>query len=116
MAGRQLYGRTGRLLLAEWTRECAWDGGGTVNLSWAELAAGDPGAGVVARDLVAAAVGSLRSPRHRVVLNQRLALDGDAPLTLQSIGERMGISRLARRCQHELTARTYAAGDDRARR
>ena len=93
VAGRQLYGREGRLLLAEWARECAWDGGGTVNLSWAELAAGDPGAGVVARDLVAAAVGSLRSPRHRAVLTQRLALDGDAPLTLQSIGERMGITR-----------------------
>ncbi len=116
VAGRQLYGRTGRLLLAEWARECAWDGGGTVNLSWAELAVGDPGAGVVARDLVASAVGSLRSPRHRAVLTQRLALDGDTPLTLQSIGERMGISRLARRCQRELTARTYAAGDDRARR
>src|SRR5438034_5201015 len=93
VAGRQLYGRTGRLMLAEWARECAWDGGGTVNLSWAELAAGDPGAGVVARDLVAAAVGSLPSPRDRAVLTQRLALDGDAPLTLQSIGERMGISR-----------------------
>jgi hypothetical protein len=93
VAGRQLYGRTGRLLLAEWARECAWDGGGTVNLSWVELAAGDPGAGIVARDLVAAAVGGLRSPRHRAVLIQRLALDGDAPLTLQSIGERMGISR-----------------------
>lgn len=76
VAGRQLYGRTGRLMLAEWARECAWDGGGTVNLSWAELAAGDPGAGVVARDLVAAAVGSLRSPRHRAVLTWRLALDG----------------------------------------
>jgi Sigma-70, region 4 len=93
VAGRQLYGRTGRLLLAEWVRECAWDGGGTVNLSWAELAVGDAGAGIVARDLVAAAVGSLPSPRHRAVLTQRLALDGDAPLTLQSIGERMGISR-----------------------
>jgi Sigma-70, region 4 len=92
VAGRQLYGRTGRLLLAEWARECAWDGGGTVNLSWAELAAGDPGAGVVARDLVAAEVGSLRSARHRAVLTQRLALDGDAPLSLRSIGERMGIS------------------------
>ena len=43
VAGRQLYGRTGRLLLAEWARECAWDGGGSINLSWAELAAGDPG-------------------------------------------------------------------------
>jgi hypothetical protein len=92
VAGRQLYGRTGRLLLAEWARECAWDGGGTVNLSWAELAAGDPGAGVVVRDLVAAAVGSQRSPRHRAVLTQRLALDGDAPLSLRAIGERMGIS------------------------
>lgn len=61
VAGRQLYGRTGKLLLAEWARDRAWDGGGTVNLSWAELAAGDPGAGVVARELVAAAVGSLRS-------------------------------------------------------
>ncbi len=79
VAGRQLYGRAGRLLLAEWARECAGDGGGTVNLSWAELAAGDPGAGVVARDLVAAAVGSLRSPRHRAVLTQRLALNHWAP-------------------------------------
>jgi hypothetical protein len=35
VAGRQLHGRTGRRLLAEWARECAWDGGGTVNLSWA---------------------------------------------------------------------------------
>jgi hypothetical protein len=93
VAGRQLYGRTGRLLLAEWARECAWDGGGSINLSWAELAAGDSGAGVVARDLVAAVVGSLPSPRDRAVLTQRLALDGDAPLTLQSIGERMGITR-----------------------
>lgn len=93
VAGRQLYARTGKLLLAEWARECAWDGGGTISLSWAELAAGDPGAGVVARDLVAAVVGSLPSSRDRTVLTQRLALDGDAPLTLQSIGERMGISR-----------------------
>ncbi len=93
VAGRQLYGRTGSLLLAEWTRECAWDGGGSINLSWAELAAGASGAGVVARDLVAAMVESLPSPRDRAVLTQRLALDGDAPLTLQSIGERMGISR-----------------------
>ena len=80
------------LLLAEWARECACDGGGSVNLSWAELAAGDSGAGVVARDLVAAVVGSLPSPRDRAVLTQRLALDGDAPLTLRSIGERMGIT------------------------
>ncbi len=72
VAARQLYGRTGRLLLAEWARECAWDGGGSINLSWAELAAGDPGAGVVARDLVAAVVGSLPSPRDRAVLTQRL--------------------------------------------
>ena len=93
VAGRQLYGRTGRLLLAEWARECAWDGGGSINLSWAELTASDSGAGVVARDLVAAVVGSLPSPRDRAVLTQRLALDGDAPLTLQSIGERMGITR-----------------------
>ena len=92
VAARQLYGRTGRLLLAEWARECAWDGGGSINLSWAELAAGDPGAGVVARDLVAAVVGSLPSPRDRAVLTQRLALDGDAPLALRSIGERMGIT------------------------
>ena len=68
VAGRQLYGRAGRLLLAEWARlHPEWWGGRTVNLSWAKLAAGDPGAGVVARDLVAAAVGSLRSPRHRAV-------------------------------------------------
>ena len=93
VAGRQLYGRTGRLLLAEWARECAWDGGGSIELSWAELTAGDSGAGVVARDLVAAVVGSLPSPRDRAVLTQRLALDGDVPLTLQSIGERMGITR-----------------------
>lgn len=92
-AGRQLYGRIGRLLLAEWARECAWDGGGTINLNWAELAAGDPDAEVVTRDLVAAVVESLPSPRDRAVLTQRLALDGDAPLTLQSIGERMGITR-----------------------
>lgn len=92
VAGRQLYGRTGRLLLAEWARECAWAGGGSLNLSWAELAAGDSGAGVVARDLVAAVVGSLPSQRDRAVLTQRLALDGDAPLALRSIGERMGIT------------------------
>jgi uncharacterized protein (UPF0147 family) len=97
----------------------------TINLNWAELAAGDPDAEVVTRDLVAAVVGSLPSPRDRAVLTQRLgtlygrrredrvkfcsrvkfehgslgwgeaplALDGDAPLTLQSIGERMGITR-----------------------
>ena len=53
-AGRQLYGRTERLLLAEWARECSWDGGGSIDLSWAALTAGDPGARVVARDLVAA--------------------------------------------------------------
>jgi Sigma-70, region 4 len=92
VAGRQLYGRSGRLLLAEWARECAWDGGGSVDLSWAELAAGDSGARVVARDLVAAAAGSLPSPRDRAVLTLRLALDGEPSLTLRSIGERMGIS------------------------
>ncbi len=27
-AGADLYRRSGRLLLAEWARECAWDGGG----------------------------------------------------------------------------------------
>ena len=35
VACRRLYGRTGRLLLAEWARGCAWDGGQTVNLGWA---------------------------------------------------------------------------------
>ena len=82
VAGRQLYGRTGRVLLAEWARECAWDGGGSIDLSWAELAAGDSGARVVARDLVAAAVGSLPSPRDRAVLTLRLALNGEPSLNV----------------------------------
>src|SRR5579863_8287763 len=93
VAGRQLYGRTGRLLLAEWAPECAWDGAGSISLSWAELAAGDPDAGVVARDLVAAVVGTLASDRERAILTQRLGLDGEPPQTLQAIADPLGITR-----------------------
>jgi hypothetical protein len=93
VAGTELYSRTGQLLLAEWVRECAWEGGGTVTLDWAELAAGDPDAAIVARDLPAAAVASVRPERDRMIIAQRLGLDGDAGMTLQAIGENLGLTR-----------------------
>jgi Sigma-70, region 4 len=92
-AGAELYRRTGQLLLADWVRECAWAGGGTVSLDWAELAAGDPDATIAGRDLLAAAVASVLAERDRVVMVQRLGLDGDAAMTLQAIGESLGRTR-----------------------
>jgi hypothetical protein len=92
-AGADLYHRTGRLLLAEWVRECAWGGGGSISVDWARLAVGDPDAALMSRDLLAAAVASVPWERDRVVLAQRLGLDGDAGMTLQAIGESLGLTR-----------------------
>ncbi len=85
-AGSGLYQRSGRLLLAEWVRECTWDGGGSAFLTWEPLAAGDPDAAIVARDLLAAAVGSLPRERDRTVLAQRLGAGGHGAMTLEEIG------------------------------
>ena len=85
-AGAGLHQRSGRLLLARWARECAWDGGGSVALGWVPLALNDLDAVTVARDLLAAAVASVRSEQDRSVLAQRLGLDGDAAMTLAEVG------------------------------
>lgn len=36
-SGADLYQQTGRLMLAEWARECTWDGGGSAALAWQAL-------------------------------------------------------------------------------
>ena len=92
-AGAHLYQREGRLLLTEWARECAWEGGGSAVLDWTRLAVGDPEAQTVARDLLAAAVASVQRERDRIVLAQRLGLDGDAAMTLPEIGQRLQLTR-----------------------
>jgi hypothetical protein len=91
-AGAELHRRSGQLLLAQWARECAWDGGGTVTLDWARLAVSDADAVTVARDLVAVAVAGLPRERDRTVLAQRLGLDGDAALPLRDIGAGLHLS------------------------
>jgi Sigma-70, region 4 len=92
-AGTELYLQSGKLLLAEWARECAWDGGGTAVLDWSRLTASEPDAATVAGDLLAAAVASVRYERDRTVLTHRLGLDGDAAMTLQEIGQGLNLSR-----------------------
>lgn len=92
-AGTSLILRTGTLLLADWVRECAWDGGGTASLDWADLRDEDPDAVIAAREMITEAVNSLKVPRTRVVLTRRLGLDGDEAATLQTIGDSLGVTR-----------------------
>lgn len=101
--GADLYQRSGRLRLAEWVRECTWDGGGSAALAWHPLAEGDPDAEIAARDLLAAAVASIWRERDRTLLTQRLGLDGHGTMTVTEISQ-----------QVHLTHERLAQSEDRA--
>ena len=102
-AATELYRRSGQVLLAEWVRECAWDGGGSIELQWAQLEAGDIDAEIMIRDLLVAAVADIDRERDRTILCRRLGLDGSAPMTLQEVGVGMRMSAEAVRQRQDRT-------------